>query len=250
MRLTVIGCSGSLPGPNSPASCYLVQAEGFSLLIDLGSGALGPLQRYLDLHDIDAIFLSHLHIDHCIDLCGYWIVRTYYPRPGQPMVPVHGPSGTADHMARAYGLDPDPGMRETFDFRTLGDETWEVGPFRVTTARVNHPVEAYGFRVEHGGRVLAYSGDTGECDALVELARDADVFLCEACWFEGPGLPEDMHLTGRTAAEHATRAGAKKLVLTHLLPWNDAVRALAEAKASGFQGEIEVAQQGAVYDLT
>ncbi|MCW2899676.1 MAG: fold metallo-hydrolase [Streptosporangiaceae bacterium] len=249
MRLTVIGCSGSLPGPNSPASCYLVEAEGFSLLIDLGSGAIGPLQRYQDLHAIDAVCISHLHADHCLDLCGYWIVRKYYPRPGQTRVPVHGPSGTAEHLARAYGLDADPGMRETFDFQDLRQETWQLGPFRVTTALMNHPVETYGFRIEHGGRVLAYSGDTGDCDALVDLARDADVFLCESCWFEGPDLPEDMHLTGRTAGEHAARAGARKLVLTHLLPWNDSVRTLAEAKASGFQGDIEVARQGAVYDL-
>jgi ribonuclease BN (tRNA processing enzyme) len=249
VRLTIIGCSGSFPGPNSPASCYLVEAEGFTLLIDLGSGALGPLQRYHDVHDINAICLSHLHPDHCMDLCGYWIVRTYYPRPGQTRMPVYGPAGTADRMALAYGLDPEPGMRETFDFRTLRQGVCDIGPFRITTALMNHPIEAYGFRIEQGGRVLVYSGDTGHCDALVELARDADLFLCEACWLDGPDLPGDMHLTGRTAADHAARAGASKLVLTHLLPWNDTVRTLAEAKAGGFRGDIEIAQQGAVYDL-
>jgi ribonuclease BN (tRNA processing enzyme) len=250
VRLTIIGCSGSLPGPQSPASCYMVEADGFTLLIDLGSGALGPLQLHHDLYDIDAILLSHLHPDHCFDLCGYWIVRTYYARPGQSRIPVYGPSGTADRMAQVYGLDPDPGMRETFDFPPLRQGVSDIGPFRVTTARMNHPIETYGFRIEYKSRVFAYSGDTGECDALVELARDADVFLCEACWFEQPDLPPDMHLTGRTAAEHAARADVKKLVLTHLLPWNDASRTLTEAKASGFQGDIEVAQQGALYDLS
>ena len=220
------------------------------MLLDLGSGALGALQRQHDMYDIDAICFSHLHPDHCLDLCGYWVVRTYYPREGQSRIPVYGPAGTADRMARAYGLDLDPGMHETFDFRTLAEGTWEIGPFRVTTARVNHPVESFGFRVESEGRVVAYSGDSGACDALVELARDADVFLCEACWYEGPGLPDDMHLTGRTAGEHAARAGARKLVLTHLLPWNDTERTVAEAEASGFKGEIEVARQGAVYHLS
>ena len=83
MRLTVIGCSGSMPGPDSPASCYLVQApyEGrtFSLLLDLGPGALGLLYRYLDPRRVDAFALSHLHPDHCLDLCAYYVLARYSP---------------------------------------------------------------------------------------------------------------------------------------------------------------------------
>jgi ribonuclease BN (tRNA processing enzyme) len=247
VHVTVIGCSGSFPGPDSPASCYLVEAEGFSMLLDLGNGALGSLQRHHRLYDIDAICLSHLHADHCLDLCGYWVARTYCPQGPQPKIPVYGPEGTADRMARAYDLELDPGMRETFDFHTLRDGTREIGPFRVTTALMNHPVPAYGFRVEHAGRTLAYSGDTGQSDALVELARDADLFLCEASFLDRPDLPTDLHLTAREAGEHASRAGVTKLVLTHLVPWNDASRTLLEAKESDFHGCIELAQQGAGY---
>ena len=89
---------------------------------------------------------------------------------------------------------------------------------------MNHPVETFGFRVEAGGRSLAYSADTGESAALVDLARDADVMLCEASFLDGPDLPEGLHLTARQAAEHATRAGAQHLLLTHLVPWNDRER--------------------------
>lgn len=249
MRVTVIGCSGSFPGPDSPASCYLVEAEGFSMLLDLGNGALGALQRHHRLYDIDAICLSHLHADHCLDLCGYWVARTYCPQGAQPKIPVYGPEGTAARMARAYDLDPDPGMTEAFDFHALHGGTREIGPFRVTTAPLNHPVPAYGFRVEHGGHTLAYSGDTGESDALVQLARDADLFLCEASFLDQPDLPTDVHLTAREAGEHATRAGAARLVLTHLVPWNETSRTLLEAKASEFRGGIELAQQGACYSL-
>ena len=77
MRVTVVGCAGSFPGPDSPASCYLLEAEGFRLVIDLGNGALGVLQRYAGLFDIDAICVSHLHADHCADLGTYWVVRQY-----------------------------------------------------------------------------------------------------------------------------------------------------------------------------
>lgn len=249
MRVTVIGCSGSFPGPNSPASCYLVQAGGFALLLDLGNGALGVLQRHIGLYDVDAILFTHLHADHCVDLCGYWVARRYAPDGLKPRIPVYGPEGVAARMARAYDLDPDPGMSEVFDFRTISAGTFEIGPFTVTAARMNHPVEAYGFRVEHGGVALAYSGDTAECEALVDLAGGVDLLLAEASFVEQPGLPDDVHLTARQAGEHAARAGAKRLVLTHLVPWNDDDQSLAEAKASGYRGHIELASQGAVYEL-
>lgn len=252
MRVTVIGCSGSFPGPDSPASSYLIQAEGFSMLLDLGSGALGSLQRYQPLYDIDAICLSHLHPDHCHDMCGYWVARRYRPEGMAPRIPVYGPAITAERMALAYDLEPDPGMTEAFEFRPLPSrsfETFEVGPFRVTTALMPHPVEAYAFRIEHDGAALAYSGDTGESDALVDLAHGADLFLCEASFLEGPELPEDLHLTGREAGEHAARADVGRLVLTHLQPWNDPNASLVEAKASGFSGPIELARVGAVYEL-
>lgn len=249
MRLTVIGCSGSFPGPDSPASCYLVEADGFALLLDLGNGALGPLQRHIDLYDVGAVLLTHLHADHCLDLCGYWVARKYAPDGVKPPIPVYGPEGVAERMARAYDLEPEPGMNEVFDFRTVRGGTFDVGPFRVTAAPMSHPVEAYGFRVEHGGAAIAYSGDTGECDALVDLARGVDLLLAEASFLDRPNLPTDLHLTARQAGEHAARAGARRLVLTHLVPWNDSANTLAEAKASGYQGDIELARQDAVYEL-
>src|ERR671915_2130129 len=107
MQVTVIGCSGSFPGPDSPASCYLVAADGFTMLLDLGNGALGSLQRYHSLYDINAVCLSHLHADHCLDLGGYWVARRHNPAGPQPRIPVYGPDGTADRMARAYDLDPE-----------------------------------------------------------------------------------------------------------------------------------------------
>ena len=95
MRLTVVGCSGSYPGPESPASCYLVQAEHegrtWSILLDLGNGALGALHRYVDPLAFDAVFLSHLHADHCIDMTSYYVLRKYHPDGEQPPLPVWGP---------------------------------------------------------------------------------------------------------------------------------------------------------------
>ncbi|TDQ44574.1 MBL fold metallo-hydrolase [Actinorugispora endophytica] len=249
MRLTIIGSSGSFPGPASPASCYLVEADGFRLLLDLGNGALGALQRYTDIYDIDAVYLSHLHADHCFDLCSYWVARTFPEGGRKPRIPVYGPPGVADRMAEAYGLDPDPGMRDTFDFHEITPGSRRIGPFTATFDHVNHPVEAFGIRLEHKGAVLAYSGDTGACDELVDLARDADLFLCEASFQDHKEHPKDMHLTGSEAGEQATRAGARKLVLTHLVPWNDNDRTLAEARTT-YSGPVELAVQGEVHRVT
>jgi ribonuclease BN (tRNA processing enzyme) len=250
VRITVIGCSGSFPGPDGPASCYLLEAEGFRLLLDLGSGAVGALQQHASLDDIDAVSLSHHHADHCLDICPFWVARTYDPHTRYPRIPVYGPEGTARRMAQAYGLDEDPGMTEAFDFVTLARGKREIGPFQVTLAHMNHPVETFGFRVEHSGRVLAYSADTGTCPALVDLASHADVLLCEASYLSGPDPMPDMHLTARQAAEHAARAGAGQLILTHLVPWNHQERTLAEAcEFSSFGGPISLAAPGRIIDV-
>jgi ribonuclease BN (tRNA processing enzyme) len=249
VRLTVIGCSGSIPGPDGPASCYLLEADGFRLLLDLGSGAVGALQRRMSLFDIDAICLSHLHGDHCLDMSPYWVARVYGPGAPYPAVPVYGPEGTAERMAAVQGTADPPGLRDAFDFEVLAPGTREIGPFRVTLARMNHPVQTHGFRFTYRGRSLAYSADTGETPALVPLAQDADVLLCEASFLTEPGLPKDLHLTARQAAEHAARAGVGQLVLTHLVPWNDQARSLAEAAAGPYTGDISLAFPGRTLTL-
>ncbi|MEU7023454.1 MBL fold metallo-hydrolase [Streptomyces sp. NPDC046203] len=250
MKLTVVGCSGSFPSAESPCSSYLVEADGFRLLLDMGNGALGELQRHIGLYDLDAIFLSHLHADHCIDMCGYFVARYYRHDGGRcPAIPVYAPEGAEERLTTAYADTPTPGaMGEVFDFRTLKPGTFGIGPFTVRTEKVCHPVEAYGIRVEHGGRSLTYSGDTGVCDALHELAEGTDLLLCEASFTHGKEDIPALHLNGREAGAHAARAKAGRLVLTHIPPWTDGERNLADAREM-FDGPAELARTGAVYEL-
>ena len=251
MRLTVVGCSGSYPGPDSSASCYLLEADHdgrvWRVLLDLGSGALGALQRYADPLSIDAVLLSHLHADHCLDLCGYYVLRKYHPTGPQPPIPVWGPAGAADRMARAYDLPTDPGMTAEFDFHSWAGPV-QVGPFTVVPMPVAHPVAAYGLRIAADGATLAYTGDTGPTPVLDDLARDADLFLAEASFRSVDSSPPDLHLTGAEGGAIAPRAGARRLVLTHVPPWHDPQEALAEARTT-FAGPSELARPGAVYDL-
>jgi ribonuclease BN (tRNA processing enzyme) len=241
--LTIVGCSGSFPGPASPASCYLVEAAGFRLLLDLGSGAIGALQRFAGLYDIDAVCLSHLHADHCLDLCSYAVARYHGPDGPQPRIPVYGPAGTAERMTACYGSQGSAAMTGSFEFADLTPGTIEIGPLRVTVDHMSHPVETFGFRLEHAGRALAYSADTGESAALVELARGADLLLCEASFLDGPDLPAGLHLTARQAGQHAARAGAGQLVLTHLVPWNDQ-QITADEAGTAFSGPLDLAASG------
>lgn len=246
MELTVVGSSGSFPSADSPCSCYLVEAEGFRLVIDLGNGALGALQRYTGLYDIDAIMLSHLHADHCVDMCAYYVARNYRVEGCPDPLPVFGPHGTPERLARAYDMDEHPGMKEVFDFRTLRDSTFVLGPFTISAVRVAHPVEAYAFRVEHGGASFVYTGDTGPCEQLTALARGTDLLLSEAAFTEGREDIPDLHLTGRQAGELATLAGVGRLVLTHIPPWTDPERNRADA-AAAYDGPVALAAPGDVY---
>lgn len=251
LKLTIVGCSGSYPGPDSPASCYLIEAEHqgrpWRIVVDMGNGSLGALHHVVDPLAIDAVLLSHLHVDHCVDLTSYYVLRKYHPRGSQPVLPVWGPKGTARRMARAYGLPKEPGMKEEFRFRRLG-APFVLGPFRVTPVPVDHPVPAFGLRIEAGDRTIAYTGDTGPTDALLALAKDADLLLAEASFREGDDNPPHLHLTGAEAGAAAARAGAKRLVVTHVPPWHDADAILAEA-AGAYDGPLELAKQGAVYEL-
>jgi ribonuclease BN (tRNA processing enzyme) len=255
MRLTIVGCSGSFAGPNSPASSYLLRAEqdgrDVNLLLDLGSGALGALQRHIDPADLDAVMVSHLHPDHCVDLLGLYVARKYEPSgPLDDPLPVYGPKDTAERIELAYHGLEDGGMHKEFDFQGLTDqEAVTVGPFTVTPFRVNHPVETYGFRVEAGGRVLAYSGDTDSCEALTPLFTGADLVLADSAFVDGRDTVTGIHLSGSRAAAAAVRAGGvERLMLTHMPAWNDPEVCRAQATAV-WPGEVELAKPGATYSV-
>jgi ribonuclease BN (tRNA processing enzyme) len=254
VKLTVIGCSGSFAGPDSPASCYLLEAqhEGrtWRVALDIGAGALGALQRHIDPRDLDAIFLSHLHPDHCIDLCGLYVVQKYHPDgPSEPLV-VYGPIGAKKRISDASGLDDIEAMASQFDFRDHVDrQPITVGPFTVTPYAVEHPAEAYGFRVEADGPVLAYTGDTDECDALIPLMKGADLVLADSAFVEGRDTISGIHMNGAQCAQMANRAGGVgRLMLTHMPVWNDVELCRAQA-AAYWDGEVELAEPGKAYDL-
>ena len=219
MRLTVVGCSGSAPAPDAACSCYLVEHDGHRLLLDLGAGACGPLQRYADPADIDAVIMSHNHPDHWSDLVQLGYLRS---RVKAPVLPLVGPST----MAEVLTTNPD-----VFAATVATAAPATVGPIPYRLARLDHGAcEAWGTRI---GDVLCYTADTGPCDALDELADGCAVLLAEGSGFDDADSSGDepigAHLTAGEAGRLATRSGAKLLVLTHLRPWHDHAALLDEA---------------------
>ena len=239
----------------------MVWADGRALVLDLGNGSLGALQRHLDPFAVDALLLSHLHPDHCADVASLVVYRRHHPRPPYDVtrrrLPVYAPLEAPDRLAAQYATcareRAETDLSDVLDFRTVTDRaSTEVAGCTLVTRQVDHVCESFGLRLEEGGRTLVYSGDTGPCAALVELARGADVLLCEASWPHaracGTPPPTGVHLSGRQAGEHAARAGVGRLLLTHVPVWSDGPELLAEAKEV-FPGPVELVRAGATYQV-
>jgi ribonuclease BN (tRNA processing enzyme) len=246
MRMTVLGSCGAWPAAGRACSGYLIEEDGFRLLVDPGYATLPRLLRHVGAADVDAVLVSHGHPDHCADLNPLLRARSLDPDPA-PKLPVHALPGSLD---RVLALDR-PGMLE--DALTLvpfrSGSRFEVGPFTVDTWPLPHFVPNAGLRLTAGGRVLAYTGDTGPCREIVDLARDADLFLAEATHPER--VPEEdarFLSSARQAGEYAARAGAALLLLTHLWPGTLPAQALRAARAT-YDGDVDVAREEETVDL-
>lgn len=254
MKLTILGCSGSLAAPGNPGSSYVVSAPGHSdILLDFGPGALAAMQEHFDPADAHVCF-SHLHADHCSDIASLLVWRRYHPeKPAASRHRMFGPSYTPEHVGRmsADGPDQIDDIADTFDFTAWrAGQAETLGGVTVTPFEVVHPAaESHALRIEDGSHAIAYSGDSAWTPALIDAARNADLFLCEAAW--GPtseGMAPGMHLSGAEAGRIAREAGVKTLVLVHIQPWTS-TQATLEAARAEFDGEIVVGSAGDVFEL-
>lgn len=252
MRITVLGCSGSVGGPDSPASGYLLSAPDTPpLVVDFGGGVLGALQRHADPNEVH-VLLSHLHADHCLDLPGLFVWRRYHPVPATTRGIMYGPGDTWTRLAAAsspVGGELDD-FSDIFEVRTWVDgEPVRFGNLTVLPRSVNHPTESFGMRItDADGATLVFSGDTGICESLVELAAGADVFLCEASWTDSPDRPRHLHMSGTEAGRVAARAGVGELLLTHIPPWTSREDVISEAKAE-FAGPVHAVVAGESFEV-
>jgi ribonuclease BN (tRNA processing enzyme) len=215
LRLTILGCAGSYPGPDTACSGYLVQGGGVTVALDLGPGTLANLQRHVGLGDIDAVVLSHSHPDHWVDLSGLLTASRYTLR--REGLPVYG---TADTRERVGALMDE--IEPTFAWHDIADgDAVALGDLRLDFAATVHYVETLAVRVRDGDASLAYSADTGPGWSFAAFGEPVDLALCEATILAADQRDGFLHLSARQAGEMARAAGAGELVLTHLLPGGD-----------------------------
>jgi ribonuclease BN (tRNA processing enzyme) len=220
MRLTVVGCSPAWPNPGGAQSGYLVEDEG-RVLLDCGAGVLAKLREHEDSDwpRVDAICLTHFHLDHWGDIVPWVWALWFGPASDHPRPELWVPPGGVRLLGELGQRLGTPDMFEqAFDLREYeACKEFEAAGFRITPRRVLHyDLLAFGFRVCGNGKTMAYSGDTGPSEELTELARDADLFLCEATLLEPKGEGGTRgHLAANEAKAAFEASGAKRLLLTH-----------------------------------
>jgi ribonuclease BN (tRNA processing enzyme) len=241
-ELTVLGSAGSHTGPGSACSGYLFRADGRQLLVDCGNGSSANLQRFTRFEDLDAVLITHRHVDHCIDLIGMYYGLRFH-RDGAKRVDLYAAGEVVETLTSLLSSDSELGFLEAFDVREVaGGDRFEVGPMRIELADSIHPVPTVSVGVEYDGVRVVYSSDSAGGEGLQHFARGADLFLCEATWQGDAGdHPDGLHLTARDAGRVATAAGVDRLVLTHILGSLDREVSRDQA-AETFTGELEVAR--------
>lgn len=243
--MTVLGGGGAWPTPERGCSGYLIEAGGFRLLVDPGYATVPRLLELVGAADIDAVFVTHGHADHCADLNPLLRAR-HLDRDPPTALPVYALPGAADAVLALDG----PMLTEDFDLREFaaGDE-FAIGPFEVQTRSLQHFVPNVGVRLTVGTASLAYTGDGGASSAVLDLARDVRVLLAEATYSGAvPEASRGSLSNAERAGQHAAEASVGQLVLTHLWPGTGHDEALRRA-GEAFGGPVSVAVPGLVVDL-
>jgi ribonuclease BN (tRNA processing enzyme) len=247
VRLTVLGACGAWPEPGQACSGYLVEHDGFRLLIDAGYATVPRLLERMAAHELDAVFISHGHPDHCADLNPLLRARAMGDDPAPPL-PVYALPGALDAV---LALD-EPGMlADAFTLHELAPgRRLGIGPFDAETCLLPHWVPNTGLRLSAAGAVLAYTGDSGPDPGIARLARGADLLLAEAT-YPGtvPSRSQGFLSSAAQAGRCAAQAGVAQLTLTHLWPGasRDAARTAA---AAGYDGPVSVAAPGLSLELS
>ncbi len=246
MRLTVLGGCGAWPAAGQACSGFLVEHDGFRLLVDSGYATTPRLLEHVAAHELDAVFISHGHPDHCADLNPLLRARALGDYPAAPL-PVYTVPAALDAV---LALDR-PGMLA--DAYLLNEfapgSALRIGPFGCQTRLLPHWLPNAGLRLTADDVVIAYTGDTGPSEDIAQLARDADLLVADAT-FAGQ-VPEESHgylSSARDAGQQATAAGAHRLLLTHLWPGTDQ-DAARTAAADHYAGDVAVATPGLAVDL-
>lgn len=243
LKLTVLGNYGPYPKAGGACSGFLLTSDSTNILIDCGSGVVGKLQKYIEIEELDAVILSHLHCDHAGDMLtlGYAVdIKIIKQQMANPLK-VYLPGEPSAEFERITS-------RQGFEITKVEESLkLEIGDLHITFKKMKHGYQDFAISIQKGSRKFVYSGDTMPNEALIEFAKDADLFLCEAGLLERDEKSmRAMHLTAKEAGEIAEKACAKRLLLTHFLPDIKVENYINEA-SSVYNGIMEIAGEGKTY---
>lgn len=248
MRVTVLGSAASYAGAGEACAGHLVESGETKVLFDCGNGVLSNLAKIADPLDVKAIFVTHYHPDHYVDLFAYQSLLRYAPEGPAPAIDVYLPAGLP---ARMKCLLSDRGcveLDEAFRFHPLEDrEPIAIGDLTVTPISVEHTDPTFALRAQENGSVLAYTADSSPSEPVSRAIEGADLVLSEAT------LPEEYsgaapHMTATEAGRLAREAGASSLVLVHVWPTNDR-EGMRIAASAAFGRDAHVAREFDSFDV-
>ncbi|OQO79903.1 hypothetical protein BH745_04840 [Enterococcus gallinarum] len=245
MKLTVLGCLGAYPYKGEGTTGYLLESEGYHLLLDAGSTTLIQLEKILDPLALDAVILSHYHHDHIADLGVLQYYWQLFPKQAERNVlPIYGHGEDSIHFNELTMA----GVTEGHDY--LQTKQLELGPFSVTFMKTIHPVTCYAMRfVENStGKIFVFTGDSGYLESFVDFAKDADLFLADTYLFAG-NERHKAHFTSQESGEIAAAAKVKTLVLTHLPQHGDLEQLKEEAAAAANGIPVELAAVQKIFEI-
>lgn len=240
MILTVLGSGTAIPVPDRFPAGYLIRHDATTVMVDCGPGTLRRLsQAGADIGALDAVLLTHYHTDHCADLAALLFARRSPHFAGCPPLQIYGAPGLrrlVELLTRAWPwLEPrgyDLALHE------IAPGRFRIGTIAVSSIPIRHTAQSLGYRLTTAAGSAAFSGDADECEELVELARDVDVFVCDSAAPDDRKI--DGHLTPGLAGDYAEHAGARALVLTHFYPECDGHDLVAQA-ARRYHGKVVLA---------
>ncbi len=249
ISLTVLGSAGTHTGAGRACSGYLVEVAGIRVLLDAGNGATANLQTLVPVSGLDAVVISHRHIDHCIDLISCYYNLRFDP-DFERRIPLYAAAEVHELLRGLLANDSPMDFDDVFEHRQVGHgDAVRIGAMDLRFARSLHPVPTVSTRIEVEGASLVYSGDSAGGPDLVQIASGADLLLIDATWTgDASQYPAGIHLTAGDAGAIATSAGVSRLVLTHLAGATDRRQAIAEARAR-FDGPVLLAEDLERYEV-
>ncbi|MBN1289007.1 MAG: MBL fold metallo-hydrolase [Actinobacteria bacterium] len=240
VTLTVLGSSGGYSGAGKACSSYLLKNGEQSLVLDLGPGALSNLLKYLEPDGVGAVALSHMHFDHYADLYSLLTARRFW-HCELPPLRVIAPSDMFDKLACLISRENRQKLKDLMEIMEWGDDVAVPG-FRIRALRAKHPGESWMLRVSAGDRILCYSGDTEPCENLIDLAKGADLLICDSTFTSDRERKLEGHMLSSQAAQAAEEAGARRLLLTHIWPTLRESVAIEDAQAV-YSSHVDVARE-------